>query len=102
MSPVSKRTRPEDISHLLFVAPQDGATLRPPTQSLQQVAFPLTHRAAAHPGRMYLWSSGLVPSQGEGDDIELETPLTSYSDDELNIFNASSQKMTKEQSRGCI
>ena len=41
--------------------------------------------------------SGLTPLQAE--DVEFETHLTSYSDDELNSINANSRKMTKEEWR---
>jgi hypothetical protein len=42
-------------------------------------------------------TSGLTPSQAE--DIEFETRLASYSDDELNSLNSNSRKLTKEERR---
>ena len=42
-------------------------------------------------------TSGLTPSQAEN--VEFETRLASYSDDELNSTNANSRKMTKEECR---
>jgi len=49
------------------------------------------------PRSPHLRTSGLTPLQAE--DVEFETRLTSYSDDELNSINANSRKMTKEEWR---
>ncbi|KAI9507647.1 hypothetical protein F5148DRAFT_1306912 [Russula earlei] len=96
--PVSKRTRPDDISAPLFVPPREETTPRPSTPLTPAVGtkrrfrlptgLPLTPNAR---------TSGLIPSQAE--DIEFETRLASYSDDELNSLNASSRKLTKEEKR---
>ena len=93
----TRRTRP-DISAPLFVAPRDETTLRPSTPHAQPggskrrfrlpTGLPLTPNAR---------TSGLMPSQAE--DIEFETRLASYSDDELNSLNTNSRKMTKEEKR---
>jgi len=42
-------------------------------------------------------TSGLTPSQAE--DIDFETRLASYSDDELNSINTNSRKLSKEERR---
>jgi len=58
-------------------------------------AYPLacpSPQTQARPGQ-----SGLTSSQAE--DIDFETRLASYSDDELNDINTESLNMTKEEHR---
>jgi hypothetical protein len=96
--PEIKRTRPE-ISAPLFVTSQEETTPRPSTPHAQQpvasksrfrlpTGLPLTPNTR---------TSGLIPSEAEN--IEFETRLASYSDDELNSLNSNSRKLTKEERR---
>lgn len=93
----TKRTRP-DISVPLFVGPRDETTLRPSTPQAQPVGSKRRFRLPTGlPLAPNARTSGLMPSQAE--DIEFETRLASYSDDELNSLNTNSRKMTKEEKR---
>ena len=89
---VSKCTRPEDISSPMFVAPQEGSTPQPRASTPLAPAGGTTKRCFHLPTGLPLTPnarmSGLTPSQAE--DIEFETCLASYSDDELNSLNTSS------------
>ena len=103
----SPHTRPE-ISSPLFVAPREETTPRPSTPLIQpstqagiqgtgngtkrRFRLPTGLPRSPHPR-----TSGLTPSQAE--DVEFETRLASYSDDELNSMNTNSRKMTKEERR---
>ncbi len=106
-SPPSRRTRP-DISSPLFVAPREETTPRPSTPVIQtgtQLAVQGTGNTNKRRFRLptgiphspHPRTSGLTPSQAE--DVEFETRLASYSNDELNSINANSRKMTKEEQR---
>ena len=105
--PSQGHTRPE-ISSPLFVAPREETTPRPSTPVIQtgtqasvqptrsgnkrRFRLPTGLPRSPHP-RMF----GLAPSQTE--DVEFETRLASYSDDELDGINANSRKMMKEERR---
>ena len=99
LSSVASRTpRPEEISSPLFVAARDGATFRPST--------PTTPTGAATTKRRFRLpttltpnsrTSGLTPSVAE--DIDFETRLASYSDDELNSLNSNMRKQSKHERR---
>jgi len=105
--PSSGHTRPE-ISSPLFLAPREETTPRPSTPVVQtgtqasvqptgsgnkrRFRLPTGLPRSPHPR-----TSGLTPSQAE--DVEFETRLASYSDDELNSINANSRKGTKEERR---
>jgi len=106
-SPPLRRTRP-DISSPLFMTPQEETTPRPSTPVIQtgiQLAVQGTGNTNKRcfqlptgiPHSPHPCTSGLTPSQVE--DIEFETHLASYSNDELNSINANSRKMTKEEQR---
>jgi len=106
-SPSSGHARP-DISPPLFIAPREETTPRPSTPVIQtdtqagiqgtatgnkrRFRLPTGLPRGPHPR-----TSGLTPSQAE--DVEFETRLASYSDDELNSINANSRKGTKEERR---
>jgi len=102
-SPSSRYTRP-DISSPLFVAPREGTTPRPSTPVIQtciqgtgsgnkqRFRLPTGLLRSLHPR-----TSDLTPSQAE--DVEFETRLASYCDDEFNSVNTNSRKMTKEERR---
>ena len=82
----------------MFPGPRDESTVRPSTRLVQAgtpkrrfrlpTGLPLTPNSR---------TSGLTPSEAEN--IEFETRLASYSDDELNNLNTNSRKMTKEERR---
>ena len=99
-SPVSRRTRPEDISSPLFVGSREDTTPRPSTP-LPPPAPPAPASTSKRRFRLPLTpntrTSGLTPSQAE--DIDFETRLASYSDDELNSVNTNSRKLSKEERR---
>ena len=106
-SPPSSRTRP-DISSPLLVAPREEITPRPSTPAIQTGTQPAVQGTGITNKRRFRLptglprsphprTSGLTPSQAE--DVEFETRLASYSDDELNSINANSRKMTKEERR---
>ena len=94
LSPALKRTRPDP----LFAGPREESTVRPSTPLVQAgtpkrrfrlpTGLPLTPNSR---------TSGLTPSEAEN--IDFETRLASYSDDELNNLNTNSRKMTKEERR---
>ena len=89
--PASNHTRSEDISSPMFVPPREEAPVAPSTPAVatkRRFRLPLTPNAR---------TSGLTPSEAQ--DIDFETRLASYSDDELNSLNANSRKMTKEARR---
>ena len=106
-SSVHTGTRP-DISSPLFVTPREEITPRPATSVIQtgtqasiqgtgsgnkrRFRFPTGLPRSPHPR-----TSGLTPSQAE--DVEFETRLASYYDDELNSINMNSRKGTKEERR---
>ncbi len=97
LTPVTNRTpRPEHISSPLFVAHREGATLRPGTPTTPAGA---TKRRFRLPSTLTPNSrtSGLTPSVAE--DIDFETRLASYSDDELNSLNTSMRKQGKHERR---
>ena len=101
LTPVASRTpRQEDISSPLFAAVRGehgGATLRPSTPTTGAGGTPATKRRFRLPSTLTPNSrtSGLTPSVAE--DIDFETRLASYSDDELNSLNTSN--MRKKQSK---
>ena len=102
LTPVASRTpRQEDISSPLFAAVrgEHGATLRPstPTTGGGGGGTPATKRRFRLPSTLTPNSrtSGLTPSVAE--DIDFQTRLASYSDDELNSLNTSN--MRKKQSK---
>ena len=87
MSPVSRRTRPEDISSL-FVGSREDTTPRPstrPTPAPPQVPASTSKRRFRLPLTPNTRTSGLTPPQAE--DIDFETRLASYSDDERYSLN---------------
>ncbi|KAH9059462.1 hypothetical protein EDB83DRAFT_2387941 [Lactarius deliciosus] len=98
LTPVATRTpRPEDISSPLFVAHREAAPLRPSTPTTP--AGSATKRRFRLPSTLTPNSrtSGLTPSVAE--DIEFETRLASYSDDELNSINTNMRKLSKHERR---
>ncbi|KAH8988261.1 hypothetical protein EDB86DRAFT_3065602 [Lactarius hatsudake] len=97
LTPVANRTRPEDISSPLFVAHREAAPLRPSTPTTP--AGSATKRRFRLPSTLTPNSrtSGLTPSVAE--DIEFETRLASYSDDELNSINTNMRKLSKHERR---
>jgi hypothetical protein len=56
--------------------------------------LPPTHRPSTHAEHANIWSNPF-----RGGNIEFETRLASYSDDELNSLNSNSRKLTKEERR---
>jgi hypothetical protein len=99
LAPVTNRSlRPEDISSPLFVAHREGATLRPGTPTTP-IGATTTRRRFRLPSPLTPNSrtSGLTPSVAE--DIDFETRLASYSDDELNSLNTSMRKQSKHERR---
>ncbi|KAH8995933.1 hypothetical protein EDB92DRAFT_1942827 [Lactarius akahatsu] len=98
LTPVATRTpRPEDISSPLFVAHREAANLRPSTPTTP--AGSATKRRFRLPSTLTPNSrtSGLTPSVAE--DIDFETRLASYSDDELNSINTNMRKLSKHERR---
>ncbi|KAH9035224.1 hypothetical protein EDB85DRAFT_2215591 [Lactarius pseudohatsudake] len=98
LTPVATRTpRPEEISSPLFVAHREAATLRPSTPTTP--AGGATKRRFRLPSTLTPNSrtSGLTPSVAE--DIDFETRLASYSDDELNSINTNMRKLSKHERR---
>jgi hypothetical protein len=101
---LTRRTRAEDISSPLFVGPREDTTPRASTPAIPPPTPPTT---AITPKRRFRLptglpltpnrTSGLTPSQAE--DIDFETRLASYSDDELNSINTNSRKLSKEERR---
>jgi len=90
------------------VTPREETTPRPSTPVIQtgtQLAVQGTGNTNKQRFRLptgiphspHPHTSGLTPSQAE--DVEFETCLASYSNDELNSINANSRKMTKEERR---
>ncbi|KAH9979484.1 hypothetical protein BGW80DRAFT_1435011 [Lactifluus volemus] len=82
----------------LFGASRDSTTVRPSTPA----GLPITpKRRFRLPTGLPLApnsrTSGLIPSEAE--DVEFETRLASYSDDELNSIHSSSRKLTKHERR---
>jgi len=105
--PSSGHTRP-DISAPLFVAPREEIPHRPSTPVIQtgtQAGIqgtatgnkPRFRLPTGLPHSPHPRTSGLTPSQAQ--DVEFETRLAGYSDDELNSINANSRKGTKEERR---
>ena len=103
---LTRRTRAEDISSPLFVGPRDDTTPRASTPAIPPPVPPVPAPVTTSKRRFRLptglpltpnRTSGLTPSQAE--DIEFETRLASYSDDELNSINTNSRKMSKEERR---
>jgi hypothetical protein len=99
-----RRTRAEDISSPLFVGSREDTTPRASTPVVPPTPAPATttKRRFRLPTGLPLSpnaprTSGLTPSQAE--DIDFETRLASYSDDELNSINTNSRKMSKEERR---
>ncbi|KAF8258940.1 hypothetical protein EI94DRAFT_1066976 [Lactarius quietus] len=92
----NRNARPEGLSSPLFAGAREGA-LRPGT--------PTTPSGTATKRRFRLPStltpnsrtSGLTPSEAE--DIDFETRLASYSDDELNSVNTNMRKQSKHERR---
>jgi hypothetical protein len=104
LSPGSRRTRAEDISSPLFVGSREDTTPRASTPVVPVVSpapASTTKRRFRLPTGLPLTpnarTSGLTPSQAE--DIDFETRLASYSDDELNSINTTSRKLSKEERR---
>ncbi|KAH9059688.1 hypothetical protein EDB87DRAFT_1675041 [Lactarius vividus] len=93
LTPVANRTppRPEDISSPLFVAHREAAAPRP-TGSATKRRFRLPSTLTPNSR-----TSGLTPSVAE--DIDFETRLASYSDDELNSLNTNMRKLSKHERR---
>lgn len=98
-----RRTRAEDISSPLFVGSREDTTPRastpvvpptPPPATTSKRRFRLPTGLPLTPNSR---TSGLTPSQAE--DIDFETRLASYSDDELNSINTNSRKLSKEERR---
>ena len=99
LSSVASRTpRPEDISSPLFVAAREGASFRPSTPTTPS-GTATTKRRFRLPSTLTPNSrtSGLTPSVAE--DIDFETRLASYSDDELNSMNSNMRKQSKHERR---
>jgi hypothetical protein len=96
-SPVSRRTRAEVISSPLFVGSREDTTPRPSTPVVPPAPASTSKRRFRLPLTPNTRTSGLTPSQAE--DIDFETRLASYSDDELNSVNTNSRKMSKEERR---
>lgn len=97
---LTRRTRAEDISSPLFVAPRENTTPRPTTPVVPPPVPPAPATTSKRRFRLPLTpnrTSGLTPSQAE--DIDFETRLASYSDDELNSINTNSRKLSKEERR---
>jgi hypothetical protein len=100
-----RRTRAEDISSPLFLGLRGDATPRastpvvpppapaPATTSKRRFRLPTGLPLSPNAPR----ASGLTPSQAG--DINFETRLASYSDDELNSINTNSRKMSNEERR---
>ena len=102
--PLTRRTRAEDISAPLFVGVREETTPRATTPAIPPVVppapAPTNKRRFRLPTGLPLTpnrTSGLTPSQAE--DIDFETRLASYSDDELNSINTNSRKLSKEERR---
>ena len=96
-SPLSRRARPEAISSPLFVGSREDTTPRPSTPVVPPAPATTSKRRFRLPLTPNTRTSGLTPSQAE--DIDFETRLASYSDDELNSVNTNSRKMSKEERR---
>ena len=102
-SALNRRTRAEDISSPLFLASREDTTPRASTPAVPPVPQPqpTSKRRFRLPTGLPLTpnsrTSGLIPSQAE--DIDFETRLASYSDDELNSINTNSRKLSKEERR---
>jgi hypothetical protein len=102
-----RRTRAEDISSPLFVGSREDTTPRASTPVVPPAPAPAPAPATTSKRRFRLptglpltpnsRTSGLTPSQAE--DIDFETRLASYSDDELNSINTNSRKLSKEERR---
>ena len=96
-----RRTRTEDVSAPLFVPSREETTPRASTPVAPPVPASTSKRRFRLPTGLPLTpnarTSGLTPSQAE--DIDFETRLASYSDDELNNSNSKSRKLTKEERR---
>ena len=103
---VNRRTRAEDISSPLFVGSREDTSTtprastpvvppaRPAPTTTNKRRFRLPTGLPLSPNAR---TSGLTPSQAE--DIDFETRLASYSDDELNSINTNSRKLSKEERR---
>ena len=99
-SSLTRRTRAEDISSPLFVGPREDTTPRATTPAIPPAVPPAPATTNKRRFRLPLTpnrTSGLTPSQAE--DIDFETRLASYSDDELNSVNTNSRKLSKEERR---
>ena len=98
LAPVTSLTpRLEDISSPLFTAHRESATLRlgnptTPNNTTTKWCFRLPSLLTPN-----LCTSGLTPSVAE--DINFETWLASYSDDELNTINTNMRKQSKHEHR---
>jgi hypothetical protein len=98
LSSVASRTpRPEDISSPLFAAVREGATLRPSTPTTPSGGPPKRRFRLPSTLTPNSRTSGLTPSVAE--DIDFETRLASYSDDELNSLNTNMRKQSKHERR---
>ncbi len=94
LSLASKCTRPDP----LFAGPWEESTVHPSTPLVQagtpKQRFSLPMGLPLTPN----WqTSGLTPSEAEN--IDFETRLASYIDDELNSLNTNLRKMMKEERR---
>ena len=96
------------ISSPLFVASREESTPRPSslliqrgtqrgTQAIGNGNQRRSRLPTGLPRSPHPCTSGLTPSQAE--DVEFETRLASYSDDEPNSMNTNLRKMTKEERR---
>ncbi|KAI0249408.1 hypothetical protein BJV78DRAFT_1228260 [Lactifluus subvellereus] len=93
--------RSEDISSPLFVTPRESTVLRPVTPTTPATPPVVTKRRFRLPTGLPLTpnfrTSGLTPSEAE--DVDFETRLTSYSDDELQSIHSNSRRITKHERR---
>jgi len=103
----SGHTRP-DISAPLFVAPREETPPRPSTPVIQIGTHAGIQGTGSGNKRRFRLPTGLPPSpyprtsgltHSRTEDVEFETRLVGYSDDELNSINANSRKGTKEERR---
>lgn len=89
--------RSEDVSSPMFLAPRESTVIRPSPPATPPITakrrFRLPTGLPLSPNR----TSGLTPSEAE--DIEFETRLASYSDDELQSIHSNSRRMTKHERR---
>jgi hypothetical protein len=95
-----------DIFSPLFVAPREETTLRPSTPLTRPSIRSGIQRPGNRTKRRFRPPTGFPRSPRphtsdlQVEDVDFETRLASYSDDELNSTSTNSRKMTKEERRG--